>query len=107
MNDKTDREMLEYAAKAAGYEVEVDHKGVFHIHEGTGSQSWSPWNPLDDDGDNRRLQVDLKIELMITDQSATACFGMVFYSEPLGKDARKAARRAIVRAAADIGRGLK
>jgi len=31
----------------------------------------------------------------------------VFYSEPLGKDARKAARRAVVRAAAEIGKGMK
>jgi len=31
----------------------------------------------------------------------------VVYSEPLGKDARKAARRAVVRVAVEIGKGMK
>lgn len=35
----TDRELLEMAAKAAKYEIEVDHHGVIHHHEGSGPQS--------------------------------------------------------------------
>lgn len=101
MTDTTDRELLELAAKAGGVELGYwcPNNGAFWCGE--------YWNPLDDDGDNRRLQIDLKIELIITDQAANACFDWVFYSEPLGKNARKAARRAVVRAAAEIGRGMK
>jgi hypothetical protein len=66
------------------------------------------WNPRDDDGDAFRLAVDLKIELMVTDQCANACFNMVVYSEPLTTgDTYAATRRAIVRVAAAIGRGMK
>ena len=104
MTDTTNREMLELAAKAAGYSFKW---GKDWHDKGAPLVDDKLWNPLDDDGDNRRLQVDLKIELIITDQSANACFDGVFYSEPLGKDARKAARRAVVRAAAEIGKGMK
>ncbi len=101
----TDRKMLELAAKAIGIKItwhgDVDPWCFAEVLPGI------KWNPLDDDGDNRRLQVDLKIELIITDQSANACFDGVFYSEPLGHSARKAARRAVLRAAAEIGKGMK
>lgn len=97
MTDTTDREMLELAAKAAGY-----WNYTYNCYEGPMS-----WNPRDDDGDALRLAVDLKIELMVTDQCANACFNMVVYSEPLGNDARKAARRAVVRVAVEIGKGMK
>jgi hypothetical protein len=99
----TDRKMLELAAKAAGYSFKW---GKDWHDKGAPLVDDKLWNPLDDDGDNRRLQVDLKIELIITDQSANACFDGVFYSEPLGKGARKAARRAVVRAAVEIGKGM-
>ena len=104
MTDKTDREMLELAARAAGYSFKW---GKDWHDKGAPLVDDKLWNPLDDDGDNRRLQVDLKIELIITDQSANACFDGVFYSEPLGHSARKAARRAVLRAAAEIGKGMK
>ncbi len=104
MTDTTNREMLELAAKAAGYSFKW---GKDWHDKGAPLVDDKLWNPLDDDGDNRRLQVDLKIELIITDQSANACFDGVFYSEPLGKGARKAARRAVVRAAVEIGTGMK
>ena len=91
MTDTTDREMLEYAAKAAGYEVEMDHKGVFHIHEGTGPQSWRPWTPLVDDGDALRLAVKLGLDIEIE-----------WYDD----DPLAATRRAIVRVAAGIGKGM-
>lgn len=111
-----DREMLEYAAKAAGYEVEVDHKGVFHIHEGTGPQSWRPWNPLVDDGDALRLAVKLRM-VVDTDYNGGANAGNAAvdfgepeygYQEGQGKpDPYAATRRAVVRAAAEIGKGMK
>ena len=98
----SDRELLALAAKAAGYEVEVDHKGVFHIHEGTGPQSWRPWNPLLDDGDALRLAVymglyDLR-DLPYQEGNDPVWQGVPDYT---------AVRRAIVRAAAEIGRAMK
>jgi hypothetical protein len=101
----TDRKMLELAAKAVGIKItwhgDVEPWCFAEVLPGI------KWNPLDDDGDAFRLAVDLKIELMVTDQYANACFDMVVYSEPLGHSARKAARRAVLRAAAEIGKGMK
>jgi len=104
MTDKTDREPLELAARAAGYSFKW---GKDWHDKGAPLVDDKLWNPLTDDGDAFRLAVDLKIELMVTDQYANACFDMVVYSEPLGKDARKAARRAVVRVAVEIGKGMK
>ena len=113
MNDNITlpRELLELAAKAAGYEVEVDHKGVVHIHEGTGPQSWRPWNPRDDDGDALRLAVKLKMELIVHERLSCAAAdgldGFLRRSEHHKGDPDAATRRAIVRAAAEIGRNMK
>ena len=52
----TDRELLELAAKAAGYEPQGMEDGklyLFGVQDG--------WNPLTDDGDALRLAVALKI----------------------------------------------
>lgn len=111
----TDRELLELAAKAAGYEVEVDHKGVVHIHEGTRPQSWRPWNPLNDDGDALRLAVKLGIEPRFIDNSHSngvepsrvTLHNISGIVEKVGDDSYAATRRAIVRAAAEIGRNMK
>lgn len=49
----TDRELLELAAKAAGYEFGWIHDGPrIKCAEG-----WTPWNPLTDDGDAFRLGI--------------------------------------------------
>ena len=104
----SDRELLALAAKAAGYEVEVDHKGVFHIHEGIGPQSWRPWNPLTDDGDALRLAVKLEMDLIVHKKlSSAAADGFLRRSEDHKGDSYAATRRAIVRAAAEIGRNMK
>ena len=52
----TDRELLEMAAKAAGYEVEwVRNSGCHYRCEA--EESREQWCPLDDDGDALRLAV--------------------------------------------------
>jgi hypothetical protein len=102
----TDKELLELAAKAAGDEVEIDHQGVFHIHEGSGPQSWRPWNPLTDDGDNARLEAALGLNVLWGSRAVSV--GRKFveggpaverYADH-GDDKQKARRRAAVRAAA-------
>jgi hypothetical protein len=70
------------------------------------------WNPLTDDGDALRLAVKLNIwpvrqydRPIIVVQNGAAYFDELA-SEPIGDDACAATRRAIVRAAAEIGRTM-
>lgn len=61
----TDRELLERAAKAAGY-TKYHHAGTrehLWMDEGIVVGLVSRWNPLYDDGDSRKLEVKLKIGL--------------------------------------------
>ena len=109
-----DREKHEWAAKAAGYSFkwgkDWHDKGVFHIHEGTGSQSWRPWNPLDDDGDALRLAVKLTLEVDVCQTGVavrTPTGVKVLVDSKEEPNAYAATRRAIVRAAAEIGKGMK
>ena len=62
----TDRELLEMAAKAAGYEVEwVRNSGCHYRCEA--EESREQWCPLDDDGDALRLAVKLKLDVCFYD----------------------------------------
>lgn len=111
----TDRELLELAAKAAGYEIEVDQHEVIYCHEGSGPQSWAIWNPLTCDGDALRLAMKLNMTLIPNDgcNMAWAHIGMISRAErnqvyqAHDGDQCAALRRAIVRAAAEIGREMK
>lgn len=103
----TDRELLELAAKAAGLLL---HDGTHVWVEGAGQ--WARWNPLTDDGDALRLAValDLSIQLrpltveVLSWPGITGTPPSVKSEEPYNNDALAATRRAIVRAAAEIGR---
>lgn len=97
----TDREILELAAKAAGYDlvrmcdpVESGDDGseFFHL-------DGHYWNPITDDGDALRLAVKLRMLVDLDDQSVN---GLYFEA---GEDRGAAARLTIVQAAAEIGRG--
>jgi hypothetical protein len=113
----TDRELLELAAKAAGYEYEcVSHTGYPEDEQHqirSASGSLIDWNPLTDDGDALRLAVKLKMTVD-TDYNGGTFAGNADigidepeygYQEGMGeKDPYAATRRAIVRAAAEIGR---
>ena len=93
----TDRELLELAAKAAGLSFWQENS----------------WNPLDDDGDAMRLAVKLRIDVFF---HASKVEGHVaggrippvraIEREDYGDDPLAATRRAIVRAAAEIGRNM-
>jgi hypothetical protein len=111
----TDRELLELAAKAAGY----DFNRVWH-DEQSGILVWEPpiiyesrdWNPLADDGDALRLAVKLRIDVhhsttMVVAERDTAFDRFeVAVAELKGDDDFSATRRAIVRAAAEIGKAM-
>ena len=107
---KTDRELLEMAAKAAGIaRSQWDYewlRGLGHMVCRS-----DMWNPLTDDGDALRLAVALKLEVMFflgfgEVHSAHCAMNGDNKIEPLGIDDFAATRRAIVRAAAAIGSAM-
>ncbi len=116
----TDREMLELAAKAAGIEIEY-RPGAFKNRQGSATKfdvvTWNgpylkgsddPWNPLTDDGDAFRLKIHLKLEVSFNPHVVLVWFGeKLLVSQEIGVDLVAATRRAIVRAAAEIGRNME
>ena len=107
----TDRELLEYAAKAAGLEIAkptpaeqaVIYRGSRNFLK-LADGGW--FAPLVDDGDALRLAVKLGIHLTNSNTDAWASTLGTNATEPLGADPYAAARRAIVRAAAEIGKAM-
>jgi hypothetical protein len=100
-----DRELLELAAKAAGSEIWTDADGNLYTGEPE-----RLWDPLADDGDALRLAVRLDIQIWRRPSGVEGIHrGSVLtqpQTEPLKPDPYAATRRAIVRAAAEIGRSL-
>ncbi len=95
----TDRELLELAAKAAGIEIKVVIGDTFWCPDGT------MWDPLTNDADALRLAVTCDIAFMLETERASATTNNgLRCTEWLGDDPFAATRRAIVRAAAEIGR---
>lgn len=93
----TDKELIELAAKAAGIEWNKAYKA--HLNE-----NGAHWLPLTDDGDAFRLAVKLKFVIRHWDD----CVDVGYFASPrqkemYGGDPYAATRRAIVRAAAQIG----
>ena len=99
----SDRELLEMAAKAAGY----DGLRWSMLRQCFYDCSSVYWRPLDDDGDALRLAVKIGLHLTNSKTDAWSSREDVMAIEPLSTDQYKATRRAIVRAAAEIGRGMK
>jgi hypothetical protein len=97
----TDRELLEAAAKAAGIELTGADRAAWLNKSSYG------WNPLHDDGDALRLAVklSLQVDVEISYGDTTVIPGGVFKSHR--GDPLAATRRAIVRAAAEMGRNMK
>lgn len=110
----TDRELLESAARAAGWEGAEfqDMRGWGEVRHGFSEALWVPEleryvNPLDDDGDALRLAVKLRIRTGGINDRAYTFAGLQEFWEPEGEDPYAAARRCIVRAAAAIGEKVK
>ena len=135
----SDRELLELAAKAAGWTGWQSKHGYWNVTSPEGESSthchyWNAycpdtgeklrdptfadaiaetnWNPLIDDGDALRLAVKLKIDVCWNNNegpwevNAWPRVGMGS-GEDESNDPYAATRRAIVRAAAEIGKGMK
>ena len=128
---KTDKELLELAAKACGLLKEYcggefTNFGVFLMptperpdfsKAGAEAIDEKPvelvkWNPLTDDGDALRLAVKLRLVVTVFSKNVEArrwsgadeeLIGLFCRLEPQGDDPLSATRRAIVRVAAAIG----
>ncbi|MCA4076428.1 MULTISPECIES: hypothetical protein [Pseudomonas] len=113
----TDREMLELAAKAAGYVVRwyddsLAYGPTFGIEVEPGNPSgFEPWSPLENDGDALRLAADLciNIEWFPGQKFVQACrFGIgeiIGWVDERGRSG--SLRRAITVAAAKIGKAMQ
>ena len=126
---QTERELLELAAKAAGYDVRWHEAWQCFVHVGphnitnpaTMAGQRMMWVPLDDDGDVLRLAVRLRLCVEhnhAADQQrwvaanragCEVCYAPVGcveddFDDELQRGA--ATRRAIVRAAAEIGKAM-
>lgn len=101
----TDRELLEMAAKAA--EIKVEFYERYGRELCKKENDYGPdnqWNPLTDDGDALRLACRLHINVFIyDDETSTATLGVV--AKNWGS-VEANTRRAIVRAAAEIGKDM-
>ena len=96
----TDKELLELAAKAAGIKINWSTQGIHKPPVAYADGCSTAWNPLTDDGDALRLAV--KLDILIDAAFASATEKIEYEIDQLA-----ATRRAIVRAAAEIGKVMK
>lgn len=108
-----DRELLELAAKACG-DTNIkpglpDFTRWIGRNEDIGCDVVTLWNPILDDGDALRLAVSLRLSPMMRTFGCdtTDLNGTAGAYEKWGGDPYAATRRAIVRAAAEIGRQMQ
>lgn len=104
---KTDKELLEMAAKAAGYDIKQG-RNCTRMHPAMNFYAAPLWNPLENDGDALRLAVKLKVDVIPSWGHYCVCVivGGDHFEEPQAPDEFSSMRRAIVRAAAAIGEAL-
>lgn len=106
----TDRELLELAARAAGYRVVSSREfGGLNVDIGGGNTIVN-WNPLADSGAALQLAVALGIDVVQHNDASEGRLEVLawtkkaqMFDEPYGSNPQAATRRAIVRAAAAIG----
>ncbi len=117
----SDRELLELAAKAAGIEFGLYHEAPSKLVKTQIGDAWVSWNPLADDGDALRLAVKCRIDLHTSPIGGEAVVVTAKHrmrsdilreqnpthaAEEWKPNPYAATRRAIVRAAAAIGRTM-
>lgn len=123
----TDKELLEYAALSVGFFVAEfgEHSKVCWCVPLINKKmitEWCPinsgrnkfegtdcfrWNPLNDDGDAFRLAVKLGVDLYVDENKTEVWVTELNHPiEYVSNDPYEATRRAIVRAAAEIGKTL-
>ena len=98
---KTDRELLELAARSAGIALH----SWSEIEQGYRREDGGYFRPLTDDGDALRLAVKLRLIVRCYDGSVIVDGGGIDVEEHDLSNYNAATRRAITRAAAAIGEG--
>jgi hypothetical protein len=105
-----DRELLNFAATAADLAIEW-RQGWDGTESPKSVVSGCAWNPLMNDSDAFRLAVKLEIEFSSSYDAGMNSYAgysleddLKYVIEPNGADPYAAARRAIVRAAAELGK---
>lgn len=111
-----EREMLEMAAKASGFELRFSPEwhdvGEPQIRVNRGRcTDWEYWNPLRDDGHALRLAVNLDMQIIVNRVDGfvrviAGYNGEIVIEEEFGDDMYAATRLAITRAAAQIGKAM-
>lgn len=104
-----DLEMLEAAARAAGAVDVTESRDAVMVRWSKASRGYVRWNPRDDDGDSRRLEVKLKLEItwdfdridVLGDADTPLATEYIYDNPPT--DVYAATRLAVLRAAAAIG----
>ena len=114
----TDRELLELAAKAAGLknyqwsekitDYDSPHHGSPALYPSSIDGQCDSWNPLTDDGDALRLAVTLGLQVLhfATVTTVKPLYAYWGCDERHDGDPYAATRRAIVRAAAEVGKQM-
>ena len=120
----SDKELIEFAAKAIGWRVaSFSERGTSIVNGGmavvVGEGRNFGWRPQLDDGDSMRLAVKLRMEIYHgSDEGSAAYVGywvdgrmqycIEYYDDitHMG-DACSATRRAILRAAAEVGKAMQ
>lgn len=115
-----DRELLEMAAKAAGYKVRWHDRWQCHCHVSPNNTGNPPtlagqrqtWSPLTDDGDALRLAVVMRFAVHVENyctrvfpQWEETALALIQFSECKG-DVEASTRLAITSAAAEIGKNM-
>ena len=118
----TDKELLELAAKAAGIKGGFEQDPAYKWQErqnwvipynNNGLMSGIVWNPLTDDGDALRLAVKLQLKVqhfplaVVVEYNGNTHIEINELVNEDNGDRYAATRRAIVRAAAEIGKVMK
>lgn len=108
MTDKTDRELLTLAAKAAGIQGHFENSGEdagLFCYNLKNPSMWLRWNPLTDDGDRYRLAQKLGISIDYEDCCAWTRKHGTLIQEFWGGDCPDEAH-VIVGVAAEIGKTM-
>ena len=108
-----EREMLELAAKAVGLHLvgydEISKRGIVATEIPIKTLPVS-WCPHEDDGDALRLAVKLKLHIGLEDNTVSVWhreeFGNFQTERLMDRGDAAATRRAIVRAAAEVGKAM-
>jgi len=106
--DTCDKELLTLSAKAVGYTLEDHYDDDQYYPWCVTTDAF--WNPLLDDGDALRLAAKLGLELRMSSEFVIVVIPRYTDNEafePKNDDPYAATRRAIVRAAAEIGREME